>query len=206
MMMSSLSRRLPRRSTVSSVILPAGNITQTARGFSSSAFTTSGSDPTAVAPSWASASRGLASASKTTQWCPAFIRRREMLPPMRPRPITPICIAFAPYDRVSWKAPARQTGRTPRAAQVGSNRLSPGEPLCAAPAPALDLRHILAILADMELVALNRAPVALGRLLHLAAEPRDAANGIERELVTVEVVQHHHVKRGGGRAFLAVAA
>src|SRR5665213_789217 len=93
MTMSSGSNRLPRRSTVSSVILPAGNITQTARGLSFNVWTTSSSDATAVAPSFASASRGLALASNTTQVCPAFIRRRDMLPPIFPNPIIPICIA-----------------------------------------------------------------------------------------------------------------
>ena len=106
MMMSSGSSRPPRCSTVSSVIRPAGSITQTARGFSSSAFTISASDCTAVAPSFASASRGLALASNTTQWCPAFIRRREMLPPMRPSPITPICICFTPYRKTRYSSAA----------------------------------------------------------------------------------------------------
>jgi hypothetical protein len=94
--MSSGSNRLPKRSTVSSVIRPAGSITQTAHGFSPSAFTILSSDPTAVAPSSASFSRGLAFASKTTHSCPAFIRRRAMLPPIRPSPIMPICICFTP--------------------------------------------------------------------------------------------------------------
>src|SRR5664280_2778205 len=97
MMMSSGSSCLPRRSTVSSVIRPAGSISQTARGFSLSALTRSSRDCTAVAPSFASASRGLALASNTTHWCPAFIKRRDILAPILPSPITPICICFAPY-------------------------------------------------------------------------------------------------------------
>src|SRR5665213_390480 len=92
MMMSPASSIPPSCSTVFSVISPAGNITQMARGFSASAFTISVSDPAAVAPFFANSSRGLALVSNTTQRCPAFIKRREMLPPMRPSPMMPICI------------------------------------------------------------------------------------------------------------------
>src|SRR5271170_7421237 len=92
MMMSSRSRRLPRCSIVSSVTPPAGNISQTARGFSPSVVTRSAIDAAAVAPSFESASRDLALLAYTTQRCPAFIRRRDMLPPILPSPIIPICI------------------------------------------------------------------------------------------------------------------
>src|ERR1700726_4910690 len=114
------SSRLPSRSTVSSVILPAGNMTHTPRGFSLSVFVTSSSERTAVAPSFASISRGLALASKTTQLCPAFIRRRAMLPPMRPNPMMPICMCLTPQKidsenrsferRVHGAAKLRQSG------------------------------------------------------------------------------------------------
>src|SRR6202030_2714144 len=96
MIMSSASSRLLRLSTVSSVVRPAGNINQTTRGFFPSVFTTSASDAAAVAPSFASSSRALALRANTTQWCPAFIRRRDMLPPILPSPIMPICIRPLP--------------------------------------------------------------------------------------------------------------
>src|ERR1700730_11989643 len=96
MIMSSASSRLLRLSTVSSVVRPAGNINQTTRGFFPTVFTTSASDAAAVAPSFASPSRALALRANTTQWCPAFIRRRDMLSPILPSPIMPICIRPLP--------------------------------------------------------------------------------------------------------------
>src|SRR5580704_6158881 len=84
---------------VSSVMRPAGSITQTARGLPS-AFTRSASDPAAVAPSFAKASRALALVSNTAQWCPAFMSRRTILPPMRPKPIMPSCIGLLPIFRL----------------------------------------------------------------------------------------------------------
>src|SRR5437899_884955 len=74
------------------------------------------------------------------------------------------------------------------------------------PAPILHLGQVLAVLADIELVLLHRAPVALGRFRHLVREPRNAADGVKRELVAVEVVQYRHVERGRRRAFFLVAA
>src|SRR6185437_5879463 len=96
MMMSPLASRPPSVSTVSSVIFPAGSMTHTTRGFSASALATASKEGDAVAPSFASSSRDLAFTSKTTQPCPACISRRHMLPPMRPKPMTPICMSFTP--------------------------------------------------------------------------------------------------------------
>src|SRR5471032_1144119 len=92
------SSRVPSSLTASSVVSPAGNISQTARGFSASLLTTSASDVAAIAPSLASASRVVAVRENTTQECPAFIRRRDMLPPIFPSPITPIFMVFSPFD------------------------------------------------------------------------------------------------------------
>ena len=58
-------------------------------------LTSSFSEADALAPSFASASRGFAVYVETTHWCPAFIRRRAMLPPMRPSPTMPICIVHS---------------------------------------------------------------------------------------------------------------
>src|ERR1019366_8642643 len=95
MMMSSRFRRPPRAWTVSSVTAPAGSIDQTARGPSPSFCARSSTDAAAVAPSLASSSRESAPREYTTQSWPAFIRRRTMLPPMRPSPIMPICMALS---------------------------------------------------------------------------------------------------------------
>src|ERR1039457_1105187 len=72
--------------------------------------------------------------------------------------------------------------------------------------PVTDLRHIVAMLADIELMTLHGSPVALRRLLHLGAEPRNSLYGIECELVAVEIVQRHHVERGCGGALLLITA
>ena len=64
---------------------------QIARGFSS-LRTRSSSDEAAVAPCFARASVASGRRSYTTHACPPRIRRRTMPPPMRPRPIIPICM------------------------------------------------------------------------------------------------------------------
>jgi len=60
--------------------------------------------------------------------------------------------------------------------------------------------------ANVKLVPLHRAPVAVYRCLLLLAEPRYPADGVERELVAVEVIQYDHVKGGRRGAFLFVSA
>ena len=50
------------------------------------------------------------------------------------------------------------------------------------------------MLADVKLVTLHRAPVTVCRSLLLLLKPWNPADGVERELVAVEVVQHDHVK------------
>ena len=74
------------------------------------------------------------------------------------------------------------------------------------PTPVLHLGHILAVLADVKLVTLHRAPVTVCRSLLLMLKPWNPADGVERELVAVEIVQHDHVEGRRRRAFLLVAA
>src|ERR1700730_1784128 len=82
----------------------------------------------------------------------------------------------------------------------------PAETSCSqVPAPVADLRHVVAMLADIELVTLHGRPVTRRRRLHLIAESRNSLDGIQRKLVAVEVVQHNHVEGGRGGAFLLVA-
>ena len=71
--------------------MPAGIITQTARGRSSLATKSSGlSAPTAPSPASPATASGFT--SYTTHSCPSRINRRTMLAPIRPRPIIPSCI------------------------------------------------------------------------------------------------------------------
>src|SRR5271167_3402659 len=71
-----------------------------------------------------------------------------------------------------------------------------------APAPVAYLRHILAVLADVELVSLHGRPVPRRRGLYLIAEPRNAKNGIQRQSIAVEIVENNHVKRRRGGPLL----
>src|ERR1700756_5363553 len=98
MMTSSASMRLASASMVASVIFPAGSITQAVRGFASLA-TKSSSAFAPAAPSAARAATAFSSLSKTTVVWPSFIRRRTMLPPIRPKPIIPSCIFFVLTQR-----------------------------------------------------------------------------------------------------------
>src|ERR1051325_11784027 len=84
--------------TVCSVGSPAGTISQTARG-ADKRETRSDSEDDAVAPPRAMACTASALRSHTTTSCPPATRRRVMFPPIRPRPIRPICIArsLAPF-------------------------------------------------------------------------------------------------------------
>ena len=70
----------------------------------------------------------------------------------------------------------------------------------------MDLRHVVAMLADIELVTPHGRPVTRCRLLHLIAEPWNSLDGFQRELIAVEIVQHDHVEGGRGGALLLVAA
>src|SRR5579872_5472502 len=74
------------------------------------------------------------------------------------------------------------------------------------PAPVAHLRHVVTMLADIELVTLHHGPIALARLLHLIDEPRNAPDGVKGKLVAVEIVEYHHVeRRSRGPSFLVTA-
>jgi hypothetical protein len=62
------------------------------------------------------------------------------------------------------------------------------------------------VFADVKLVTLHRRPVTRRRLLHLIAEPWNSLDGVQRELIAVEIVQHDHVEGSRGGALLLVAA
>src|SRR6202171_6814172 len=62
------------------------------------------------------------------------------------------------------------------------------------------------MLADIELVSLHGGPVTRRRLFHLAAKSRNAPDCVQRELKAVEIVEHDHVKRRRGGAFIPEAA
>src|SRR5580704_13335184 len=72
------------------------------------------------------------------------------------------------------------------------------------PAPGADLWHVVAVLADVKLVTFHCGPEARRRLLHLIAEPWSSLDGVQHELIAVEIVQHDHVEGRRGGTFLPV--
>src|ERR1700730_16274108 len=119
MMVSPGSSSAPNCATMLSVISPAGNMTHTARGFSSRPTSCLRS----VLPVIRSPTSALTAAGvrlKTTHRCPLAARRRTMLPPMRPKPIMPSCIWPSPVVLLCERLPRgvlerRQPGRDVRA-------------------------------------------------------------------------------------------
>lgn len=89
MMMSPCRKCFAASSTVSSVGLPLGTMTQMTVGWSSTRDLpiASSSELAAIAPSSAYACTVSDLRSNATTPCPAFIKRRVMLPPIRPKPI-----------------------------------------------------------------------------------------------------------------------
>src|SRR5271156_3960496 len=72
------------------------------------------------------------------------------------------------------------------------------------PAPVANLRQVVAVLADVELMAFHVSPIPRRRLLDLIAQPRNAPYNVERELEAIEIVQDDHVERRGRGALVAV--
>src|SRR5271156_2290722 len=50
------------------------------------------------------------------------------------------------------------------------------------PAPVADFRHVVAMLADIEFMALHGRPVTRGRLVSFIAEARNSLDGVQRQL------------------------
>src|SRR5215475_9538363 len=106
--------------------------------------------------------------------------------PTRARPAAGTCRSARPPAR-----PGRRCGPTSHLAAL----VAPLRDLPGGPGPVLHLGHILAVLAHVELVTLHRAPVTVGRLLYFVVEARNAADRIQRQLISVETVEHNHVER-----------
>src|SRR4051812_38468771 len=94
MMMSPSSSR-PASWSTTLPVMPAGIITQIARGRSSLA-TKSSSVVAPTAPSDANFSTDSALVSKATAVCPSRMIRRTMFAPIRPRPTIPSCMCSIP--------------------------------------------------------------------------------------------------------------
>src|ERR1700733_11776363 len=79
-------------------------------------------------------------------------------------------------------------------------------PRSRSPAPVADFRHVVPMLADIKLMALHGRPVTRGRLVSLIVETWNSLDGVQRQLIAIEIVQHDHVKGSRGSALLPVAA
>src|ERR1700733_14698125 len=72
------------------------------------------------------------------------------------------------------------------------------------PAPVANLRQVVAMFADIELVAFHIGPIPRRRLLDLIAQPWNAPDSAECELEAIEIVQDDHIERRGRGALVAV--
>src|SRR5262249_52523442 len=75
----------------------------------------------------------------------------------------------------------------------------------APPLPARDLRHVVAVLADVQLVFDELVAARLLRVRRPRAELRQAIDHIGHQVEAIELVPHRHVERYRGRPFLLVA-
>ena len=60
--------------------------------------------------------------------------------------------------------------------------------------------------ADIKLVALHGRPVTRRRLVEPIAEAWNSPDGVQSQLVAIEIVQHDHIERRRSRALLLIAA
>src|SRR5207244_7399057 len=74
------------------------------------------------------------------------------------------------------------------------------------PLPVPNLWHVLPVLGDVLPVLKELVADGLLRVGRFRAKLRHAVDHVLDEMEAVEVVQHHHVERRGGRAFFLVAA
>src|SRR5215468_801593 len=98
---------------------------------------------------------------------------------------------------VSDRVHARRCRLGGRAARCGGG-LAP-------PLPAPNLRHVVAVLADVQLVLDELIPDRLLRVRRPRAELRQAIDHVGHRVDPIELVPHRHVERCRGRPFLLVA-
>src|SRR5580704_2497968 len=68
------------------------------------------------------------------------------------------------------------------------------------PAPIFNLWQVVAILGNVQVVALNLLGVPLPRVIHLCGKPGNARDRVKRQLEAVDVVEHAHIEGSGGCA------
>src|SRR5579859_4936879 len=81
----------------------------------------------------------------------------------------------------------------------------PGSLLARAPLPVAHLGHILAVLGDKQLVALHDLGVALLELRVAERQPGHILYGVQRQSVTIELIEDGHVEGRGRGALLLIS-
>src|SRR5579875_2899550 len=145
-------------------------------------------DPTAaLIEALSAAPRGAArSAAAATSSCAVRTRSLRLLDPALTTSTRAGAVAFMP-------APPEPAG--------GRRRLA-----ASAPRPVPDLRRVLAVLPG---VRPAHDPLVRHELAHVAGrarEPGHPVDHVHHQVEPVQVVEHHHVERGGGGPFLLVPA
>src|SRR5215468_8737243 len=74
------------------------------------------------------------------------------------------------------------------------------------PLPITHFGHIFAVFADVLVVLIELSAEELNGLVAFFFHSRHTANGVDRKLKAVHIVEHHHVKGCGGGALFLVAA
>src|SRR5664279_1373922 len=77
------------------------------------------------------------------------------------------------------------------------------EVLCPLPVP--DLRHILQVLTDIVVVALQFLVEEVDSILGLQTEARDMLQCVERKVEAAHFIENHHVEWRGGRSVVHIA-
>src|SRR5208282_4743871 len=108
--------------------MPAGTISQTARGFVR-LLVNSASEAAPTACSFTSSATAFADISYTAHWCPPFKSRRTIFAPIRPRPIIPSCTRQPSLKGAKFRsAGGRGDGRTPGLLEdVDELTIAPGD-------------------------------------------------------------------------------
>ena len=77
--------------------------------------------------------------------------------------------------------------------------------LLPSPPPARDLRHVVAVLADVLLVLDQPLAQLLREVCRPRRQSRHAGDHVHDQVETIQIVQDHHVKWGRGCTFFLVA-
>ena len=87
---------------------------------------------------------------------------------------------------------------------MGAVRQSQPRFLLRRPLPVADFRHILTVAGDVLLVLDQLVARQLPEVSPFVAQLRNTVDRVHHQMKAIEVIEHRHVKGGGGGAFLFV--